>query len=369
VLFLNHRNYRYAGLVFAILWCGDRAPQELMYCRMDGLALLTLVAAFLSLERAWTANRTGPALLCGLFCGLSNLTNPLSLSFAAMSFLLIAYAMKWRGALWFSVGYVLNLPLLLVLWRFEIRESVTQFLWHARALQGETPSHSISVLLSALQWSRYWFISLVLFSFGCIFVAVVRIARKRKPADESQAVFLLAAAFALAAFEAIFRSSTHPYYIVYFSLWPMLCFALITERYWKQFRYLAAAMALTWCISAAWNAMRIRESIKFYSALSRRFLDTQLRKDVPLNAEIETIPVLYAVPIEAGFPNYDLTTWFAEKQDTCAACYLLITSSELRQPSYFAPANLQRRRVVYAGPAFPGAGPLAYPIVILSPEQ
>ena len=264
---------------------------------------------------------------------------------------------------------VLNLPLLLALWHFKIRESVAQFLWHARTLQGETLSHSIYVLVSVLKWSRYWFISLVIFSFACMIVAVIRLLRKCKPKDESGVIFLLATAFGLAAFGVMFRASTHPYYIVYFSLWPMLCFVMLAERFWKQFRYVAITMSLIWCTSAAWNVMRIRESIIFHSQLSKKFLYAELRKDVPLSAEIYTIPVLYSVPIEAGYSRYNLTTWDPEQQDICPACYLLITASEFHEPHYIAPANLRQRQVIYAGPAFPGAGPLAYPIMVLSPES
>ena len=368
VLFLARRGYKYAALIFAILWCGDRAPQEVMYARMDGLALLFLVLAFLALELAWRENNATAALLCGAFCGLSNLTNPLCLPFAVMCFLLTIYAMRWKGALWFAAGYVINLPLQLALWHFHVHDSVAQFLWHIHLMQSETVWHSISVMILVLRWGRYWVIALVIFTVACAGVAVVNLIKKGRPADKSGIIFLLAAALGLAMFEAMLHAHTHPYYVVYFSVWPMLCFAILAEEHWKEFRYVAIGMTLIWCASAAWNGMRIRESIILHSQLSKQFLYSEVRRDVPLNAEIDTVPDLYSVPIEAGFPHYNVAIWFPEKQDLCPRCYLLITLSEFHEPQFIAPSNLQRRQVLYAGPAFPGAGPLAYPIVLLSPE-
>ena len=369
VLFLNHRKYRYAGLVFAILWCGDRAPQELMYGRMDGLALLILVISWLWL-RLTCARRSGKyALLTGIFCGLATLTHPLCIFFAAISLLLILYWAKWRAALWFIFGGVLNLPLLFVLWNFQVRKSLAQFLWHSGQVQADTPLRAFVLMLPILHWSEYWFIALLGFSVACVVMAGVVLVRQGRRMDERWLEFVLAASFGLTSLQTIFRSSTHPYYIVYFSLWPMLCLALMTESSRKKFRYIAAAMALTWCISAAWNFMRIRESVKFHAQLDKRYLFAELEKDIPPTAEIYTTPELYSVPIEAGFRNFNLTTFFAEGQDVCAECYLLMTSSELHEPKYFAAANLHRRLIIYAGPAFPGAGPLSYPIVILSPEK
>lgn len=368
VVFLKHRGYRYAGLGFAILWCGDRAPQELMYGRMEGLALLIVVLLWLSLRMACMRRCARFAMLAGILGGLATLTHPLCIVFGAVSLLLILYWASWRTALWFVFGGVLNLPLLLLLWRFEVRKAVTQFLWHARVQRGDTPLRTFLRMLPVLHWSKYWFVSLVVFAVACVLIAAVVLYRQGRKMDERWFEFLLAASFSLASVQVLFRTSTFPYYIVYFSLWPMLCFVMLSERFWKQFRYVAAAMSLMWCISAGWNVMRLRESFIFHSKLSKRFLYAELRKDVPVSAKIETIPALYSVPIEAGFPNYDLTAWSDEKQDVCASCYLLITSSEFDQPRYIASANLQQRKVIYAGPAFPGAGPLAYPIVVLSPE-
>jgi hypothetical protein len=49
--FLIRRGYHFAPLIFSVLWIGDRATQELMYGRMDGLALLCLEAHLSLLKR------------------------------------------------------------------------------------------------------------------------------------------------------------------------------------------------------------------------------------------------------------------------------------------------------------------------------
>jgi hypothetical protein len=368
VIFLNRRGYRYAGLAFAILWCGDRAPQELMYGRMDGLALLFLVLSWLALRLACIRKSGVLALWTGVMCGLATLTHPLCIFFAAVSLLLITYWARWRAALWFILGGVLNLPLLFALWNFQIRKPMAQFLWHARLPRGDTALHTFLLMLPVLRWSEYWFISLLALSSGSVLIGAVVLARQGRQMDERWLDFVLAASFGLASLQTIFRTATHPYYIVYFSIWPMLCFVMLAERFWKQFCYVAVTMSLIWCTSAAWNVMRIRESIIFHSQLNKKFLYAELRKDVPLSAEIYTIPALYSVPIEAGYSRYNLTTWDPEQQDICPACYLLITASEFHEPHYIALANVRQRQVIYDGPAFPGAGPLDYPIVVLSPE-
>src|SRR5665213_962336 len=82
VIFCKQRGYRHAGLLTAVLWCGDRAVKELMTCRMDGLALLTVVVGFVLLERAWREQSLKLAAICGVVMGFSVLIHPLCLVFA-----------------------------------------------------------------------------------------------------------------------------------------------------------------------------------------------------------------------------------------------------------------------------------------------
>jgi hypothetical protein len=369
LLFLNRRGYRYAGLAFVILWAGDRSVQEIMYGRMDGLALLSVVVSFLCLERAWV-RLSGPAMfLCGFVSGFSVLIHPLCAAFAPIAFLLISYRAKWKGAWRFLLGSALNIPVLAILWRFHISQSWAQFRWHVsmqKDVAGEL--QRFLVLLTVLHWSKFWFVALVLFAIACSVRGAVVLLKRGRRLDETDTDFVLAAGFTFAALMLFCKSPMFPYYIVYFSLWPMLCMVMLAERHWLRFRPLAVVLALIWCSSAMWNLLRLREAIYNYPQLSKQFLFAELKKNVPDDAEIVTTPELYSVPIEAGYKHYGLTAFYQANQDICHNCFLLMRLEEFEAAKFVSRSNLDQRKVIYEGPAFPRANQMTYPVVLLSPE-
>jgi 4-amino-4-deoxy-L-arabinose transferase-like glycosyltransferase len=369
VLFLNRRGYRYAGLFLAVLWCGDRALQEVMYARMDGLALLTLVLGFLALERAWKTRKLSFAFLTGLALGAACLFQPFCLLFAGVTLLWIVWLVRWRAMLAYLAGVLVSVPCLFWMWDFKVHDALTQFRWHARRFTGESVLVSVARLYHVLKWSRYWQVALMLFSIGCVLLTLVHLVRRRGVLEGWWFEFAVSASFVVAGARAIFHSGTRPYYIVYFSLWAMLCLVILAEKEWRRVRFLVFAMLAVWCTSAAWNLMRGREPIVYHHALGKSFELTMLRQRVPLSASIVTTPDTFAIPIEDGYARYDVTPWFAEQQDTCPTCYLLLTEDDYNQANYVRRSNLQQRTILYDGPAFPGAGQLAFPIVLLSPEQ
>ena len=368
VLFTKRRGYRYAGLVFAILWCGDRVTQELMYCRMDGLALLASVCGVLLLERAWRQQSNATALASGLLFGFAILIHPLALAFAAVACLWVLYLVGWRAALAYIGGGLLNLPILAWLWDFRIHDSVQQFLWHTRVPRGaETAAFGPLTLLHFLAWSRFWFLALVVFTCVLAVIALMQVWKFRRTLEPFWIHVAIAATFGLVAVRN-FLHLTNPYYMVYFSVWPMLALAILAEKRWHHVRAVVVVMALLWCGSAAWNLFRIREAVIFHGRLSRSFLIGELHKDVPMTARIVTTPSLYSVPIEAGYTQYLPTTYHAEHQDLCPTCFVLMTEKQRQEALFLPPSNLDRRRVLYSGPAFPGTGPLGFPVVLLSPQ-
>ena len=368
VLFFTRRGYRYAGLIFAVLWCGDRAVQESMYDRMDGLALLGLVLSFLLLENVWHNNSRRSAAFFGFLSGFCVLIHPLCAIFTLFSFLLVLYRRGWRQALWFCLAGLLNLPLLLMFWRFHPVKSWIQFRTVAVSLNKITGlSRSVSLLV-ALRWSRYWFAALVAVAVVCSAGALIAVLRKQVR-TESGTDLLLASSFGLASLVLLTRSSLYPYYIIYFSVWPMMCIAILTERYWRRFAIFAGVLFLVWCSSAAWNFMRLREAVLFRSAIDHRVVDAELERYVPHDATIITSSEFYAVPIEAGYPNRGLISFEPTNEDICHQCYLLITPAMYNDGKYIPRTNLDLRKILYKGPAFPAAGPLGFPIVILSPQR
>ena len=364
LVYLRNR-FRYAALTFIVLWCGDRSPEELMYGRMDGLALLTLVLTFLCLEKSSAGDRRW-ASATGFCAGLALLIHPLCLPFTAVAFLLLAYRARVRSALMFLLGAAVNIFLLALLWHFNIRESLIQFRWHAGLNESGRAIDFFVMMLHGLRWSRYWFLALIPLTLLCLYTAV-QLHLQGRGRDPRWTAFISSACFGVAALPLIYRSATHPYYIIFFAAWPIFCLAVLAERRWSLVRPVFAVLLLIWTSSAAWNALRLREAFKYHAQLSPRFLNATLQKDVPSSAELITVPEMYGVPAQAGHTHFALTTWFQEAQKVPDADYILIPEAELAKGSYIAKRQLEQRKVLYEGPAFPGAGQMDYRIALLAP--
>ncbi|MDQ2950601.1 MAG: glycosyltransferase family 39 protein [Acidobacteriota bacterium] len=369
VLSLNRKGYRYAGLAFAILWCGDRSMQELVLGRMDGLALLSVVVSFLFLERASTQRDRSSALLCGLFCGLSILIHPLCIFFALLEFTLISFRHR-RDALPFVLGAGMCIPALLAFWHFRVHQSLAQFLWQSRIARYHSGMKALFSFLSNLHWNKAWVLSLMLFIIVSAVLALVLLLRSRgKTLEPSDSYFVLAAAMGLAGLAVFSASAMFTYYLVYLTVWPILCAVILAEKHWSRFRPAAIVLAVVWVPSASGNLVRLLKPIWYHHALSSDFLYSKVRELVPVDATIAATPRLYDVPIGAGFSKFGLTKWYKEFDDVCPSCYLLMTDNEFKVATFVPRSNLDQRKILYAGAAYPKAGELVYPIVLLSPEK
>ena len=370
-VYLNRRGYAIAALLFAILWCGDRAPQELMYARMDGLALLCLTLAFILTAQALLRRSDPLALLGGIANGLAALLNPFCAMFGLASIFVLLIARRFRSSVAFAIGLALNLPVLLYLLAFHPREALAQFLWHAHHLPKDPHGalHRSIEMLVILRWSRFWFVALVAFACWLIISEARKFIQQRFRRATLNPELLLAAAFSAAALPMLFRAAAEPYYIVYFSLWPMATFAVFLQTRWRQHAVVATVMLTAWLCSAAWNGFRLREAVKFHPQLNDRAVIAIIHSNIPLMAKIVATPELYSIPPEAGYKNFELTTWFAEHQDICHGCYLLMTEDEYRKGNYVTAQNLAQRNIIYEGPSYPGAAVGQFSIVVLSPEH
>ncbi len=369
VLSLNRKGYRYAGLAFAILWCGDRSMQELVLGRMDGLALLSVVVSFLFLERASNQRDRSSALLCGLFCGLSILIHPLCIFFALVEFTLISFRHR-RDALLFVLGACMCIPALLAFWHRRVHQSLAQFRWHSHHVRDYRGRKALFRFLSKLHWNKAWVLCLMLFIIvSAVFALVLLIRSRGKTLEPSDSSFVLSAAMGLAGLAVFFESAMFTYYLIYLTVWSILCAVILAEKQWSRFRPAAIVLAVVWVPSAAQNLARVQRSIWYHHALSRDFLDSKVRELVPVNATIAATPRLYEVPIEAGFSKFGLTKWYHEFDDACPSCYLLMTDNEFKVADMVPRSNLNQRKILYAGASYPKAGNLAYPIVLLSPEK
>jgi hypothetical protein len=291
------------------------------------------------------------------------------LTFLLVAVIFTAYRFGWRGSLSFLLGSLADVPLLLLLWRFHPSEAIVQFLWHAGVQKQHIGPHFFLPLLHLLHWGAIWFLALLAFSIAAVFMALHLLKRRGTSLDEWQVQFALAAGFTLSALALLCRSTLMPYYLVYFSIWPLLGLVILVEKAAPRFRFAVAVMLLAWLPSAAWNLLRVREAIVYYPRLSKTFFFAELNKDVPHDQPIVASPDLYSVPIEAHYTHYAIMGTFPERLDTCPGCYLLMTLDEFNLANYVARSNLDQRKILYSGPAFPGAGMRDYRVVILSPEH
>lgn len=370
VLYLNRRGYRVAGLLLAVGWVGDRAAREVMYGRMEGLGLLSLVLLLYSLDRVWRLNSRPAATTAGFLAGLSILIHPLCASFALLAFVVVAFRQRIAGGVRFCAGALVNIPLVVALWHFHPVRALIQFRAVAADQTKITGLERFGHMYQILGWSRVW-ICVVLVVAGCVAVNGLRVyLRSRSARDRSQTdsdLFLLGI-FSLAGLILLSRSSFYPYYLTYVTMWPLCAVAILTERS-PRFRPVAFLLVLCWLPSAAWNLSRLTEPIRFYHSLSHQFIEAKLRSEVPAEAEIVTSSALYSVPVEAGYRNRELLFFQPHHQDVCPTCYLLLPRALYEKDNYVTRSNLDHRSVLYDGPAFPGAGELEYPVVILSPER
>lgn len=305
VLFLHRKGYRYGGLAFAILWCGDRSMQELVVGRMEGLALLSVVVSFLLLERASTQHDKCSAMLCGLFCGLSILIHPLCVFFALLELTLISCRHR-KNVLPFVLGACMCIPALLAFWHFRVHQSLAQFRWHSRQVRHYRGMLAMSNFLTSLHWNMAWAGTLIVFSVVFGVLAVVLLTRLKGNAPEAgDAYFILSAGMGLAGLAILVAGPIYTYYLVYLTVWPMLCAVILTEKHWSRIRPVAIAFAVIWLASAAGNIWYLRQPIRHYRALSKEVLYAKVRDLVPPNATIAATPRLYDVPTKAVSLNLD----------------------------------------------------------------
>ncbi|SEG00010.1 hypothetical protein SAMN05421819_1627 [Bryocella elongata] len=355
--FLIRRGYAQACLIFAVLWVGDRAVLEILYARMEGLALLfAAIGLILAVEAAESSSRLAAA-LCGISCGLALLSHPLCATFslaAGGSFLL---RRQFAVAAFFVLGLALDLLLLLKLWGFRPHDAVRQFLWHAGINRSETHGHGIRSLLGALRWSEGWVACLIVFSIAMAMVIGARSRTEMALVTGTALDLQFLAAYSLFSVPLLFMGATFPYYLVYASIWPLLALAVLLEREWPRWRLAAAVLFVFWLGSVAWNLSRLREQWKFHRALSAHLLVAEVTRDVPEADELMVGSDLYAIPVEAGHRRFALASQLFEPESICAHCYLLVRQRDLDLFPEFAKAALVgSREMLYDGPVFPDGG-------------
>jgi len=348
---------------------------------MEGIALLCLAAGYVSLVRVIERPTRSRGAACGMSLGVAAGFHPVTVLFGVAAVALLAVCIRGQERLRALTGFAAGgaVPLLLVLWAWspDLPASLEQFRWNLGMVSGEPLLAKLVHVLTVLRWSRYWPLGLA----GAVVLALIpamlaRLVAKRKlpTAEEQRLVWLAACAFATAGLVCLFSRAVFPYYLVYFTVWPIVALAatptagLRGRGFRVRFTAVVAAVILTWVPSLLWNGLRLRESLTWRRQLDHTYFVRQLRRAIPTGAEVVGNPLFVLLAEEAGL-DFTPAPWYPERAPVAPGAWLLLSGEERRRPKWIAPASLEGRPVVAGGDAFPGPGPFHLEYVILGPAQ
>ena len=368
VLFLNKKGFRYAGFVFAVLWCGSYTTRLLDLGRMEGLALLVLALSFIALDHALATGKSRSFVICGIAAGFAVLVNPICVLFAIAD-LSLAWLLGARKAiLLFIAGVVLCGPLLLLMWHFRVRASWQQFRWHTEHLRNHNHKQALLDFMHLVpNLDKAWVVGLAIFALVTAFVAIAVVWKRKGDLDLDDRTIVIATGLGFAGLVAFCVGPMFPYYLVCFLVWPMLCVSMLAEKYRVRFQVAAVILGSFWVLSAADSAHQLLNEARTYRSFNKQLLYQTVHDNVPAGSVIETTPRYYGTPLHAGLTRFGLTTWFTEDEDACPSCYLLMSEPEFTGVRVLK-ANVAQRKILYDGPAFPTAHVQKYPFVLLSPK-
>jgi hypothetical protein len=382
---LMRQRYVVAPLIFALVWLGDRGMQELQTARMDGIALLLAVIGFMMLNRFYVEPSLRIAFCVAFFTASAMGFHPVACPFFVLSAVVLFTIASKRKCLpqslvGFGLGFLVIAVAVLYLVQFHPVQALRQFVWWFHTVTDSTTiSGKWDDLVGSIRWSKWFLFALagftVLIALPIAFNELGKL--RRGPIDRSSFFKLSLALFSLAGLVCLISRGVYPYYIIYFSLWPIALLAAEAEQRLliKRPQVIAIAVAAilitAWLPSAAWNAMRIREEVLYRTQLEHGYILAQLKQSVPVNARVSGDPFVYMLAEEA---NLDFTPvpWQAQSDQAARVPvppdeWLLLTEDEYTSPTYFFASDVRSRSVAFCGNAFPGAKQLDFDVCLLRP--
>jgi hypothetical protein len=382
VCLLWRERYRFAPLVFVILWLGDRSTQELQYARMDGLALLMVVFSFIMVNRFYSVPNRRNA-FCGAIFGASAVAfhpgTGLFLILSASLLCFIAYKRKCllRTSISYGAGLAIVTLLVLMCIHFHPIEALQQLRWNLQynyLKDSTTLKSQWTNLLGVLRWSKWFFLALVAFTaIAALPIASIELRKLRREGIDSKSFFRLSLTlFAVAGLACLITKAVYPYYIIYFSIWPIALLAMEAEQRVLVKRpavlpiAIAAILFVAWLPSAGWNALRMREEVRYRNELKDNYILGRLKESVPPAAKVSGVPLIYMLAEEA---NLDFTPapLLDEHTHVSPDAWLLVTDAEYASPDYFLESDVRSRSVAFCANAFPGAKQLDFNVCLLRP--
>ena len=300
----------------SIGWFGDRALQEVLLGRPEGvcLFLITCGAALIirgALQRDWNSFA-----IAGVMMGAAVGFNPGGAYFglaSAVSIVLVTPRTLWlRAFMDLMLGALLSGLVALLFWLPDLFASYEQFTWYVHlstvGTRGDIWS-TVHHMSQTLNGSRFWVLFLVLSSALWAIPSVVRdqVVGHSRMVDKPLLMLRgVAAVFSIAGVFMYVSSSRHPYYFSLLSVWPMVLIATFLNfgwRSWGRSLLIAAWCAVAvacWVPSLFWNAMRCRESWIWRTSINKRSLVETLQKTVPHGVEVMGDPSFFIAAHDAA---------------------------------------------------------------------
>jgi hypothetical protein len=264
-----------------------------------------------------------------------------------------------------------------------------QFRWISSFnLEGGLKIHDrLPWVLGMLRWAQPWVLVLVVTAVAAAGAWAVNAPRPGEPREEREQIWMTAAVFGAAGIVTLVHRSVLPYYLVFFSTWPIIVLAMLPHLRPAESRPLLRAGALAavtivgvaWSASMAWNTLRFRERVLFYQRLDpvqfTRVIDSIVPKSAAATGSKELVMAARAAGLAFEPPPWlERNFWPASdhwvllsERDLELQAGRMTTGRQVEEPP-FHPDAIAERAVAYDGPAVPDGGKyFSYRVVILKP--
>ncbi len=369
---LGH-GFHWSAVAVAATWFGDRSLQEVLNGRMEGLELLCLAGGFWALLQPPTRWRT---VLAGWCLASAFGFHPVAFFFPVVGGLWLLCREGRASVLWYFLGSALAAGAFLSFWLPDLRGCVEQFLWHTTLFTHDVIARWQTILFSTLRWSKYWVIGVLVAILILTVRGGIRAVSSGSARDSSELppISSLATVFAACGFVGalvVVRGAFFPYYVVLFTVWPVIALATELERgrVWKLGvpNVLAAALLVCWVPSLAWNVFRLREMVIHYRQMDATAFGSSLRTLIPPGAPVTGTKELFGLVRAAGVPFKPLP-WYGSGVTPSDDTWLVLTESEYTAPVSVSAHALTDRQVVRLT-VYASDCPLQVHVVVLTPKR
>lgn len=379
-LFLIRKGLWRTAVMLGVLWIGDRATQQIMLGRPEGVASLFVSLGFICLVKACTGEKQRRwMLLAGCCTGLACGVNPACAFFGiAAAIVVILLKRSWLPSLsLLAIGVLPAAICVLLCWLPDPVASYKQFMWYyTMSTWGGDLRLSTERLLTVwkgMSLARFWIVLQLVFAAISLMWVGVHSKRLRGRNDPLLTTVVAASVYAALAFAMFFNSSLYSYYLVLVVVWPVIAALGLVELNWDRWvtkhRVILAGVAMIvlicWLPSLFWNVMRCREAVLWHRILDKSPMSGELARHIPSKATVMGDPDYFIVARNAGLTFTPLPWYRTDKGIRVSNNVWLVVSPRfvgiLNQAS---PSNLEGRPLVYSGTAFAGSTYTEYSYLI-----